>query len=129
MSMRISPIITVTILTFLGTVFCGALMTLPNVYASEPAHCAPNTTHQHESNQNQPVPCHGDSNYDHHKLDAYTFQKGAVDTIDGINVAKVVFHQPLQEFLITKDHFPQRFGDMHERSRYRTQHIQTRKKE
>lgn len=128
MNMKISHIIVATILTFLGTVFCGALMTLPNVYASESAHCAPSTTHQHETDQNQTVPCHGDTNH-HHQLDVYTLQKSAVDTLDGGIVAKVLFHQPLQEVLVAKKHFPQHFGYMHERSRYRAQHIQTRKKE
>lgn len=128
MSMRISHIIVATILTFLGTVFCGTLMTLPSVYASEPAHCTPSTTHQHEADQNQNVPCHGGTS-DHHQLDSATLQKNAVDTIDGGAVTKVLFHQPLQEVLIQKDYFSQHFGYMHERSRYRAQHIQTRKKE
>lgn len=126
--MKTSPIIVATILTFLGTVFCGTLMTLPNIYASELAHCTPSEAHQHEADQNPIVPCHGDANH-YHQLDLYVFRKSAVDTMKEAAVAKVLFYQPRQEVLIAKDHFSQDFGYMQERSRYRAQHIQTRKKE
>lgn len=128
MNMKTSQIIAATILTFLGTVFCATLMTLPNVYASDTAHCVP-ARHQHETDQNQTAPCHSDNAHNHHTLDVYTLQKNAGDTVDGGTVANVLFHRPLQEVLIAKDHFSQHFGYMHERSRYRAQHIQTRKKE
>ncbi len=128
MIIKIPYIIIATILTFLGTIFCGAFMTLPQVYASEPIHCAPSALHHHEEHSTENLPCHGSTNHSH-QPDSYTLQRNSSGAIDGDIVTKVFFQLPLQEILVAGTRHPQHFGYMHERWRYRAQHIQIRKKE
>lgn len=126
LDMKSSAIVIATIITFLGTIFCGSLMTLPNVYASDTDHC---TASEHHHTQ-QPVPCHGDNTaHDHHLLDVYSLQKSELHSIAvDISVQSHV-QQPLPTNIIATSSLSRQKSDMHERWRHRLQQIRTKQKE
>lgn len=126
LDMKSSAIVIATIITFLGTIFCGSLMTLPNVFASDTDHCEPSEHHHTQ----QPVPCHGDNTaHDHHQLDVYSLQKSELHSIAvDISVQSHV-QQPLPTNIRATSSLSRQKSDMHERWRHRLQQIRTKQKE
>ncbi len=120
--MRVQQLIIAVLLTFVGTLFCGTLMTLPGVYASGPVHCETSSNHEHSHE-----PCHADS-YDHHQLGSYTLQKNNLTIGNSGELARVVPYQATDSIVPLRQSTYQQAG-RYELVRYHTKHIRVRKKE
>ena len=121
--MKLQPIISALLITFLSTVFCSILMTLPGAYAqANDMACMDAASHHHDE-----LPCHSES-HNHHQISELSFQKDE-PIIDIAVFAKTSFDQSntievspkIQTFLTQPN--------LYERVYYRIKHIQTRKQE